>query len=95
MFIVTLTYVPDLALIDAALPEHREWLEQQYADGAFLASGPQVPRTGGVILATGIDLADLERRLAQDPFGRRGLAEYSVVEFTPARVAVGLEQLKA
>lgn len=93
MFVVTLTYLVDLAEVDAALPEHVAWLDQQYADGVFIASGRQVPRVGGLILAAGTSREDLERRLALDPFGRHGLAGYSVAEFVPSRVADGLEQL--
>ena len=93
MFIVTLTYLVDLSEVDVALPEHVAWLDQQYADGVFVASGRQVPRVGGMILVAGTSREDLERRLALDPFGRLGLAEHAVVEFVPSRVSDGLEQL--
>jgi len=93
VFVVTLTYLVDLSEVDAALPEHVAWLDQQYADGVFIASGRQVPRVGGLILAADTSRDELERRLTRDPFRRRGLAEYTVVEFTPSRVADGLEQL--
>src|SRR5665811_2461756 len=72
MFMVTLTYLVDLSEVDAALPEHVAWLDQQYADGVFVASGRQVPRVGGMILVAGTSREDLERRLALDPFGRLG-----------------------
>jgi len=93
MFMVTLTYLVDLSEVDAALPEHVAWLDQQYADGVFIASGRQVPRVGGLILVAGTNRDDLERRLALDPFGRLGLAQHAVIEFVPSRVACGLEQL--
>ena len=93
MFMVTLTYLVDLSEVDAALPEHVAWLDQQYADGVFVASGRQVPRVGGMILVAGTSREDLERRLALYPFGRLGLADHAVVEFFPSRVADGLEQL--
>jgi uncharacterized protein YciI len=47
MFIVTLHYVQPLAAIEAHLEEHRDFLDRNYAAERFLASGPQVPRTGG------------------------------------------------
>ena len=93
MFIVTLTYVVDLAVIDAALAEHGAWLDQQYDAGVFIASGRQEPRTGGVILATNTSLTDLEQRLARDPFREQGLAEYSITQFAPSRAASGFEAL--
>ena len=93
VFVVTLKYLVDLSEVDAALPEHVAWLDQQYADGVFIASGRQVPRVGGLILVAGTNRDDLERRLALDPFGRLGLAQHAVIEFVPSRVACGLEQL--
>jgi uncharacterized protein YciI len=93
VFVVTLTYLVDLSEVDAALPKHVAWLDQQYADGVFIASGRQVPSVGGLILVAGTDGQDLEPRLALDPFGRLGLAEHAVVEFVPSRVANGLEQV--
>ena len=93
MFVVILTYLADLAQIDDALQDHIAWLDQQYADGVFIASGRRVPRVGGVILARNLSGDDLERRLASDPFRQRGLAEYAVTEFVPSRTAKGFEHL--
>ncbi len=95
MHIVTLTYVADLAEIDAALPDHVAWLDENYADGAFLASGRQEPRVGGVIFADGITRQDLDERLTHDPLNKKGLAEYTVVTFNPSRTAPGLKRLIA
>lgn len=94
MFVVVLTYRADLARVDEALQDHIAWLDRQYADGVFLASGPRVPRVGGVILAGGLSREDLDRRLAEDPFQGLGLAEYAVTEFVASRTAPGLERLR-
>ncbi|WP_035848054.1 YciI family protein [Kitasatospora azatica] len=93
MFAVTLTYTAPLDRIDALLPEHVAWLDRHYATGALLASGRQVPRTGGVILARAVNRQALDAILAEDPFGRAGVAEYQVVEFTPTKAAPGLGAL--
>lgn len=90
LHVVVLTYIADLTEIDAALEEHVGWLDTNYADGTFLASGRRDPRVGGVILAGGIDRADLDRRLAADPFHRKGCAEYSVTTFLPSKTAPGM-----
>ncbi|MBA8795874.1 uncharacterized protein YciI [Friedmanniella endophytica] len=95
MFVVTLTYTAELAEIDAALHDHAEWLDQQFNDGIFLASGRQIPRKGGVILASGTTRSDLEHRIAEDPFSERGLASYEIAEFNATRVVPGLELLQA
>ena len=88
LFVVTLTYRVPLEQIDAALAEHAEWLDRQYADGVFVLSGRRVPRTGGLIIATNTTADDLDRRLDADPFRVRGYAEYTVVAVQPTR-AVG------
>lgn len=94
MFVITLSYLVDVERIDEAMPEHLEWLEGQYADGVFLASGAQVPRKGGVILAAGVPRLELEARLSLDPFLQKNLAAYEIVEFVPRVVAPGLEALQ-
>jgi uncharacterized protein YciI len=50
MFIVSLTYICNLEEIDKILPEHIQYLKEQYEKGNFIASGRKVPRTGGIIL---------------------------------------------
>ena len=95
MFVITLTYRAGLEEIDAALQDHIAWLDQQYADSVFLASGRRVPRVGGVILAKDVTSAELEERLDADPFRRQGLADYTVTEFVPSRTAPGFESLLA
>ena len=95
MFVITLSYLVDIDRIDEAMADHREWVDRQYEDGVFLASGPLVPRTGGMILAGGLSRSELEARLALDPYKTRGLAEHVIVEFAPRAVAPGLERLQA
>lgn len=95
MFIVTLTYVRPLEELDALMDAHVAWLKTHYASGLFIASGRQVPRKGGVILARSGDRAALEALLAEDPFTRHGAARTDIVEFTPSMTAPGAEVLKA
>ncbi|GAA3385200.1 YciI family protein [Cryptosporangium minutisporangium] len=95
MFVVTLTYVADVSEVDAQMDAHLEWLDSQFADGVFVASGRRVPRHGGVILAVGVEREELNRRLALDPFAENCLADYTVVEFDPTRVAPGYEKLRS
>jgi uncharacterized protein YciI len=46
-FVVLLTYTSPLDEIDALLPQHRQWLGEQYAAGRFLASGRRYRATAG------------------------------------------------
>lgn len=84
-FVVVLTYTAPLARIDELLEAHRAWLAEQEDAGRLLASGPLLPRTGGVLLAAGGSRAEVETALASDPFHLAGVATYEVVEFTPTR----------
>jgi len=90
MFVVTLRYVKPLEEVEQSLAAHRKWLDDNYALGLFLASGPRLPRTGGVILAQAESEEVLRRELAKDPFCTQGLAEYEVIQFTVSRTAPGL-----
>lgn len=81
MFILTLTYTAPIDRIDALLPAHRDWLAEHYASGQFLASGRQVPRTGGVIVAHGGSRTEIERLVATDPLAEAGVCAYGIVEF--------------
>jgi uncharacterized protein YciI len=95
MIIVTLTYLKPVDEIDALMHEHVEWLKKGYADGLFIASGRQVPRVGGVILARSGDEPGLRAALARDPFVVHGAARCDLVEFTPSMTAPGAEVLKS
>lgn len=93
MFIVMLNYLQPLAEVDKHLGAHREYLQEQYENGVFLASGPKEPRTGGVILASAGSQEALQAILARDPFHVHGVASYELVQFTARAAAPGLEQL--
>ena len=90
MFVLDVTYNAPLDRIDAALPAHAAWLEEQYAAGVFLASGRKVPRIGGVILADGPDRAAIEALVQTVPFWRDGLASYAITEFLPTKTGPAL-----
>lgn len=68
LYVIDLTYRADLSEIDRLLEAHRDFLKQHYAAGVFLASGPKVPRNGGIILARGDSREAIERVVEQDPF---------------------------
>lgn len=93
MFVVSLVYKVPLAEIDRLRDGHIEWLRGCYADGIFVMSGPKRPRTGGIILAK-CSRAELDARLAQDPFAAEGAADYEVIEFAALNVAAELESFR-
>ena len=84
-FIVELTYTVSFDQLQDTLPEHRTFLNAGYEMGWVLYSGPQEPRTGGVIVVRAPALDDLQAFFAEDPFQKKGLAVYRFIEFTPVR----------
>lgn len=85
MFIVHITYLVELEEIEKYTQAHRDFLDMHYQSGQFLASGPRVPRTGGVIVAVSSNKAKLEAILDQDPFNVAGVASYEIIEFTAVK----------
>lgn len=83
MFIAILTYKKPLDEVDRYLQAHRDYLAEHYAAGDFIASGPQSPRVGGVILMMAESRTSVDDIIAQDPFNLHGIADYQIVEFTP------------
>ncbi|GAA2730288.1 YciI family protein [Streptomyces nogalater] len=92
MFVLELTYTAPLDAVDAVLPDHVAWLERQYEEGRFLASGRKNPRDGGVILAVTGDRAEIEEVVATDPFVTAGVCSYRVIEFLATKTAPELER---
>ena len=83
MFIAILTYKKPLEEVDRHLQAHRDYLAEHYAAGDFIASGPQTPRTGGVIMIKAESRAAVDSIIAQDPLHINSIADYQIVEFTP------------
>ncbi|MEZ3590554.1 MAG: YciI family protein [Muribaculaceae bacterium] len=83
MFIAMLTYKKPLSEVDRFLAAHREYLARHYAAGDFIASGPQTPRVGGVIMMKADSREAVDAIIAEDPFYVNGIADYQIVEFTP------------
>jgi uncharacterized protein YciI len=84
-FIVELTYTVPFEQLADILPAHRAYLQSAYDQGWLLFSGPQVPRMGGIIVARGESLADVEAFFRGDPFQVNGLATYHYIEFDPVK----------
>ncbi|MER6064220.1 YciI family protein [Streptomyces sp. NPDC001792] len=87
MFVLDLTYTAPLDAVDALLPDHVAWLEEQYEKGFFLASGRKNPRDGGVILAVAEDRARIGESVAGDPFAVGDVCTYTITEFTATKTA--------
>ncbi|MCE9599591.1 MAG: YciI family protein [Spirochaetia bacterium] len=85
-FLMELTYTAAIEQIDAAVVEHRAFLQKGFDAGMLLMSGPQNPRTGGVILGRAESLEIIRDFMLQDPFNVKSLATYRFVEFSPVKM---------
>jgi len=90
--VILLRYVAPLEELDRHMEAHIVWLTKGYAEGIFIASGRQVPRTGGVILTRG-HRREVEALVATDPFVASGAATAEVIEFTASMAAAGFAAL--
>lgn len=93
LYVIELTYWNGLEVVEEHLEEHRAFLREQVEAGRFLLTGPQVPRRGGIILATG-DREALDTAIRSDPFYVHEVASYRVIEFTPSMAADVLAPLQ-
>jgi uncharacterized protein YciI len=87
MFVIELLYTAGLDEIDAHMTAHVKFLKKYYASGHFLISGRKIPRDGGIILATGATRQEIENIIREDPFCKKGLAEFRIVEFRASQRA--------
>lgn len=91
--LAVLRYRKPLEEVMAVTEEHREYLRGLKAQGILLASGPLDPRNGGVLLLRVADedsVAALDRIRDEDPFTRRGCAQYELLAWNPV---IGREDL--
>ena len=93
MFVIELNYIQPLKIIDAHMQEHIKFLDKYYASGNFLMSGRKVPRSGGIIIATGKTKKEMEKIIKADPFYKLGLAEFTITEFNASQRAQNVDDL--
>ena len=83
MFIINITYKVSLDIVDENLSSHVEYLNKQYKENNFIASGRKNPRTGGVIFSKLESREKLDEIIKEDPFYILDLADYEITEFIP------------
>ena len=92
MFVILVEYRRPLSEIKDHVDAHRAHLGRHYEAGNLLMTGRLEPVTGGIILAVGTRI-DIDRIVAEDPFVIEALADYTVFEFNPNRVADDLREI--
>lgn len=80
-YIVEITYRVPMERIEQTVAAHRQYLQTGYDSGLLLCSGPQVPRSGGILVARAASREALEQFIAGDPYRLEQLADYRLIEF--------------
>lgn len=84
-FIIIITYTAPIEEINKVVGNHREFLQKGYDSNHLLMSGPQNPKSGGIVLARGTSKDELVDFFSQDPYKINQLAEYRFIEFNPVK----------
>jgi uncharacterized protein YciI len=92
MIVVTLTYKKPLNEVDSFLNEHVQFLQDNYEQKKFLASGRRENRVGGVILILGSSIQEAKEIMKNDPFYIQEIADYDFLLFEPSKY---LDEIKA
>ena len=85
MFIVLLRFSGNKGRAGQFMEGHKEWIKRGFEDGVFLLVGSLQPNSGGGIVAHNISLADLRRRVNDDPFVVENIVSAEILEITPSR----------
>jgi uncharacterized protein YciI len=85
MFVCVTTYRGPLPVDDPILPQHWAFLDRELAAGRLIASGPQVPRIGGVFILRVDDEAEARALMQRDPLVAQCRVEFQLIQFQPTR----------
>jgi uncharacterized protein YciI len=92
-----LRYRKPLDEVLKVVDEHRAYLATLKEKGILLASGPLDPRSGGALLLRTPEGADVHAVLDavrdDDPFTKKGVAQYELLPWAPVLGVEGLDRL--
>jgi uncharacterized protein YciI len=84
MFVILLRFAANKSAAGRYMDGHQEWIRRGLDDKVFLLVGGIQPGLGGAVLAHGTSLADLEKRVADDPFVVEGVVSAEIIEIAPS-----------
>lgn len=85
MYVVLLEFADKKSDAATHMQGHKDWLQRGFDDGVFLMAGSLQPSRGGAIIAHNLTRADLEARLADDPFVMANVVGAEILEIAPSR----------
>lgn len=95
MFVVLLKFAERKDLARQFMAAHNAWIQRGFDEGVFLMTGSLQGGGGGAILAANQSMAQLQARIAADPFVAEGVVLPEVHEITPSRTDARLDFLLA
>lgn len=95
MFFVLLRFAANRAAAPRLMDGHNAWLRKGFDERSFLLAGGIEPKAGGAILATAASRAEVEARIAEDPFVAEGVVAAEIIEIAPGRTDPRLAFLAA
>jgi uncharacterized protein YciI len=85
MFVVLLKFSGNKGRAGQFMESHKQWIKRGFDDGVFLVVGNLPPNLGGGIVAHNTSLAELRRRVNDDPFVAEDVVSAEIVEIAPSR----------
>ena len=82
-FVIEIKYTVPFEELGEVIPMHREFLNVGYKNGWLLMSGPQNPKTGGIVIARAENENILLEYFKKDPYAVHNVAEHKFTEFNP------------
>ena len=93
MHIVFLKFSANKSRASQLMDGHKEWIKRGFDDGVLLLAGSLEPGLGGGILAHNTSLADLQRRVNDDPFAAEDVVKAEIFELDPGKADERLQFL--
>jgi len=88
VYLMISKYVAPLDEVDRARPAHLAFLDGLAERGLLISAGRQTPAVGGVVILDAPDEAAAHALMADDPYVRQGLANYTATGWEPSRGAL-------
>lgn len=85
MFVVSLRFSANRSRAPELMAAHNAWIQRGFEDGVFLLTGGLNAGEGGAVLAHGLTRADLDARVAEDPFVVADVVRAEILDIAPGR----------
>ncbi len=86
MFMVLLKFSVNKALAGQFMAAHNAWINNGFDEGIFLLVGSLQPNQGGSVVAHNTTLANLQKRVNEDPFVIENVVSVEILEIAPGKV---------